>query len=114
MNEQIVITETPSLSGRTPFGVGSVAQKTGEVAESMPWGMIIRYALIIIILAFLGFNLFTYLGKVIRNMIYWKQIPVKLNMGDLDIGAIFVKSVSSKNLTWKYIVSYRKKFRYVD
>ena len=83
MNEQIVITETPSLSGRTPFGVGSVAQKTGEVAESMPWGMIIRYALIIIILAFLGFNLFTYLGKVTGGVAdVFKPI-----LGALGIGA---------------------------
>ena len=83
MNEQIVITETPSLSGRTPFGVGSVVQKTGEVAEEMPWGMIVRYALIIIILAFLGFNLFTYLGKVTGGVAdVFKPI-----LGALGIGA---------------------------
>ena len=83
MNEQIVITETPSLSGRTPFGVGSVAQKTSEVSKEMPWGMIVRYALIIIILAFLGFNLFTYLGKVTGGVAdVFKPI-----LGVLGIGA---------------------------
>ncbi len=64
MDENIVITETPSLTGRSSSGVNFATPKTGSATEGMPWSTIIRYALIIIILAFLGFNLFTYLGKV--------------------------------------------------
>ena len=64
MDENIVITETPSLTGNSPSVVNSVSQKTRSAMEGMQWNSIIRYTLIILILAFLGINLFTYLGKV--------------------------------------------------
>jgi len=64
MDENIVITETPSLIGNSPSVVNSVSQKTKSAMEGMQWNSIIRYTLIILILAFLGINLFTYLGKV--------------------------------------------------
>ena len=64
MDETITITETPSLTGNSPSVVNSLSQKTSRAMEEMPWSTIIRYALIIMILAFLGINLFTYLGKV--------------------------------------------------
>jgi hypothetical protein len=64
MDENITITETPSLTGNSPSVVNSLSQKTSRAAEEMPWSTIMRYVLIIMILAFLGINLFTYLGKV--------------------------------------------------
>ena len=64
MDENIVITETPSLAGTSASAISSATQKTKGTMQGMPWDTIIRYALIIIILAFLGFNLFAYLGKV--------------------------------------------------
>ena len=63
MDEQIVITETPSLTGNSPSIVNSATQKTRSAMEGLQWNSIIRYTLIILILAFLGINLFTYLGK---------------------------------------------------
>ena len=39
-------------------------EKTEEVSVGLPWESIIRYGLIILILGFLGFNLFTFLGGV--------------------------------------------------
>ena len=63
MDEKIVITETPLLTGNSPSVVNSVSQKTRSAMEGLQWNSIIRYTLIILILAFLGFNLFTYLGK---------------------------------------------------
>jgi hypothetical protein len=63
MDETITITETPSLTGNSPSVVNSLSQKTSRAMEKMPWSTILRYVLIIMILAFLGINLFTYLGK---------------------------------------------------
>ena len=61
MATNIVITETPTLEAPAISAPASVASKSGS---DLDWGMILRYSLIILILAFLGFNLFTYLGKV--------------------------------------------------
>lgn len=71
-----IITETPTLKAPSMPKVSSVgssmpaAPKTPSVAssgtkfiDSINWGTILRYSLIVLILAFLGFNLFTYLGK---------------------------------------------------
>ena len=63
MDEQIVITETPSLTGRLSEYSKFCHPKNEKCNGRMQWNSIIRYTLIIIILAFLGFNLFTYLGK---------------------------------------------------
>jgi hypothetical protein len=54
MDANNIITETPNLS------YDSSTTNTGGV----PWSTIIRYFMIILILIFLGFNIFTYLGKI--------------------------------------------------
>ena len=43
MDEQIVITETPSLTGNSPSVVNSVSQKTRSAMEGLQWNSIIRY-----------------------------------------------------------------------
>jgi hypothetical protein len=53
MDANNIITETPNLS------YDSSTADTG-----LPWSTIIRYFMIILILIFLGFNIFTYLGKI--------------------------------------------------
>ncbi len=53
MDADNIITETPDLS------YDSSTTNTG-----LPWSTIIRYFMIILILIFLGFNIFTYLGKI--------------------------------------------------
>lgn len=59
MDSNIIITETPILEAPSTFG--SVTPTSGS---SLDWEIILRYTLIVLILAFLGFNIFTYLGKV--------------------------------------------------
>ena len=59
MDSNIIITETPILEAPS---MPSFATPTS--GSSLDWGIILRYTLIILILAFLGFNIFTYLGKV--------------------------------------------------
>jgi len=59
MDSNIIITETPILEAPS---MPSSATPTSR--SSLDWGIILRYTLIILILAFLGFNIFTYLGKV--------------------------------------------------
>lgn len=50
--------DTPSLSGY------SESPSTYIEQSAVNWSGLIRYSLIILILAFLGFNLFAYLGKI--------------------------------------------------
>jgi hypothetical protein len=59
MDTNIIITETPILEAPS---MPSFATPT--LGSSLDWGIILRYTLIVLILAFLGFNIFTYLGKV--------------------------------------------------
>lgn len=54
MDADNIITETPDLSYDTTI------RNTG----GLMWSTIIRYFIIILILIFLGFNIFTYLGKI--------------------------------------------------
>ena len=54
MDADNIITETPDLS------YDSSTENTGGLS----WSTIIRYFIIILILIFLGFNIFTYLGKI--------------------------------------------------
>jgi hypothetical protein len=60
MNTDIVtessVLSAPSLNGTTDM-------TTPSVSTGINWSTIIRYFLIFLILAFLGFNIFTYLGK---------------------------------------------------
>jgi len=64
-----VITENSILSGPTTAAVPSASVSSASVSSAsvssarVPFGKILRYTLIILILAFLGFNIFTYLGK---------------------------------------------------
>lgn len=68
MDSNIVITETPSLQGPSgntaSVSVMDTVSSTKQAVQGWDWDSIIRYGLIILILAFLGFNLFAYLGKV--------------------------------------------------
>ena len=66
MDTNITITETPSLSGRVSgMDFSSSSPKISTSATTgFNWSIIVRYVLIILILSFLGFNLFAYLGKV--------------------------------------------------
>ena len=54
MDADNIITETPDLS----------YDSSETNTEGLPWSSIIRYFIIILILIFLGFNVFTYLGKI--------------------------------------------------
>ena len=68
MDSNIVITETPAL--QSPSGdmgttsISDTVTSTKQAIQGLDWNSIIRYGLIVLILAFLGFNLFSYLGKV--------------------------------------------------
>jgi len=68
MNTENIITDTPSLklnysnTGTTFFSDPSM---DGGVA----WSTLFRYLIIILILAFLGINLFTYLGSIIKYLL---------------------------------------------
>lgn len=53
---------TPTMLGTVKSALDSTVEKTEEVSSGLPWDSIIRYGLIILILSFLGFNLFTFLG----------------------------------------------------
>jgi hypothetical protein len=53
MDADNIITETPDLS-----------YDSSKATTGLPWSTIIRYFIIILILIFLGFNIFTYLGKI--------------------------------------------------
>ena len=74
MNE--IITESPSLSNNNNNISNSISnmisKKTFNMdnlnSDSFNWQQIIKYVLIIIILAFLGFNLFTHLGNLTDNI----------------------------------------------
>jgi hypothetical protein len=57
MNSENIITETPNLS------YDSSATNAG-----LAWSTIIRYFIIILILIFLGFNIFTYLGEISESI----------------------------------------------
>ena len=69
MNE--IITETPSLSNNNSIS-SMMSKKTFTMdnlnIDSFNWQQIIKYVLIIIILALLGFNLFTHLGNLTDNI----------------------------------------------
>jgi len=54
MDADNIITETPDLS----------YDSSATTTEGVPWSTLIRYFIIILILIFLGFNVFTYLGKI--------------------------------------------------
>lgn len=69
MDNEIIITKTPDVSSLldidTSFPETTTSPSTttsGEKLNGIQMGKVIRYGLIIIILAFLGFNLFHYLG----------------------------------------------------
>lgn len=51
-----------TMLGTVKDALDTTVEKTEEVSSGLPWDSIIRYGLIILILAFLGFNLFTFLG----------------------------------------------------
>lgn len=53
MDTDNIITETPNLT-----------YDSSATSVGIPWSTIIRYFMIILILMFLGFNIFTYLGKI--------------------------------------------------
>ena len=53
-----------TMLGTVKNALDKTVEKTEEVSSGLSWESIIRYGLIIIILAFLGFNLFTFLGGV--------------------------------------------------
>ena len=56
---------TPTtMLGTVKDALDKTVEKTEEVSSGLPWESIIRYGLIVIILAFLGFNLFSFLGGV--------------------------------------------------
>ena len=60
-----IVTETSVLSAPSLNETGNINLSSSSTSTSsgISWSTIIRYFLIIIILAFLGFNIFTYLGK---------------------------------------------------
>ncbi len=53
-----------TILGTVRTALDKTVEKTENVSSGLPWESIIRYGLIIIILAFLGFNLFSFLGGV--------------------------------------------------
>ena len=66
MNSSDVITKTPSLSIPNAVNSNTGISLLESNVSSTPsmWNSVLKYSLIILILAFLGFNLFTYLGQI--------------------------------------------------
>ena len=62
-----VPTSSGTMMGTVKAALDKTVEKSEEVSSGLPWESIIRYGLIIIILAFLGFNLFTFLVKTIHK-----------------------------------------------
>ena len=62
-----VPTSSGTMMGTVKAALDKTVEKSEEVSSGLPWESIIRYGLIIIILAFLGFNLFTFLGGVTES-----------------------------------------------
>ena len=68
----VEVSPAPSVPANTPTtmlgtvkdALDKTVEKTEEVSSGLPWESIIRYGLIVLILAFLGFNLFNFLGGV--------------------------------------------------
>lgn len=58
------LSSSPNMITTVKNALDKTVEKTEEVSGGLPWESIIRYGLIILILAFLGFNLFTFLGGV--------------------------------------------------
>ena len=73
MNDESVITRTPNLSGSTNNGYNGYNGYNGSngngIMDWLKWFFFNRYMLIIIILAFLGINLLSYLGWGIKTVI---------------------------------------------
>tara|TARA_Y100000768_G_C23977205_1_gene683683 strand:- start:1577 stop:2290 length:714 start_codon:yes stop_codon:yes gene_type:complete len=65
MDSNIIITETPTLSGKSISESISEQISTSSSSQPSSWNFlkIARYILIVIILLFLAYNLFSYLGK---------------------------------------------------
>lgn len=59
IDSNIVITETPSLTTVSDIDL----PETDSSSININWFKIFKYLLILLVLAFLGFNLFNYLGK---------------------------------------------------
>jgi len=62
MDSDIIITETPSLQSNNITPSMSPSDSVKKVVP-FSWSTIFKYFMIILIIAFLGFNIFTYLGK---------------------------------------------------
>lgn len=58
------VSSSPTMLGTVKEALDNTIEKTEEVSSGLSWESIIRYGLIVLILAFLGFNLFTFLGGV--------------------------------------------------
>jgi hypothetical protein len=56
------MTATQGMGAGTGTGTGT-GTGAGTSADSISWSTLLRYGLILLILAFLGLNIFTYLGK---------------------------------------------------
>lgn len=71
MDDTIVVTNTPNMDVTSPSSikmnitdtVKQSADGVGEKASSIDWMQFGKYTVIVLILAFLGFNIFTALGK---------------------------------------------------
>ncbi len=59
-----VPTSSGTMIGTVRTALDKTVEKSEELSSGLQWESIIRYGLIILILAFLGFNLFTFLGGV--------------------------------------------------
>ena len=63
-----IITETPSMKGISSTDFSDFTPQTSSVDSSgVNWNTVIKYGLIVVILALLGFNLFTFLGNVVAD-----------------------------------------------
>lgn len=61
---KVEVPDIDSAANTVTYGIGNLTSPVKESASFLTYNSLIKYGLIIFILALLGFNLFTYLGKI--------------------------------------------------
>jgi len=63
-----ITNDTPTIDDNlSVLSSSTIDSDSSKWLPSLNWGSILRYSLIILILSFLGFNLFSYLGKITKE-----------------------------------------------
>ena len=111
MDSDIVVTETPSLGPNTNIDMDvDIEMDSSSSFMGLNWSKIFKYSIVILILVFLGFNLFNYLGKgfesiadLFRPILGWFGYgvgeTVKSTVSSTAIGTKSAVDVTAKTLT---------------